>query len=172
MPSRSKGCRSGEHSALDSLRDWALRPADRGGITEQAATKTSHNVGRVRVAVKSVARVGALVSSVLIVLLAATGCTEVVDGAVLMPRPLTGQTVQQVLLAGTDLSNVFDQPFEGGNTLSGGPAIMHGGSVNPGRTSAPESPTCSYGAPTRDPMCKELARRCGGIRVPTSKATR
>jgi PknH-like extracellular domain len=105
----------------------------RGHIMRQAATKASQDIGPVRVAVKSVARVGALLSSVLIVLLAETGCTDVIDGAVLTPRPLTGQTIQQVLLAGTDLSNIFDQSFEGENGFSfGGSAIMHRGSVDSG----------------------------------------
>ncbi len=53
----------------------------------------------------------------LLVLGAATGCTDVVGGSVrpapgLVPRPLAGHTVQQVLLDDTALSRVFGQPFE------------------------------------------------------------
>ena len=84
---------------------------------------------------------GALVT-LLIVLLAATGCTEVVDGAVLMPRPLTGQAVQQVLLAGTDLSTCSTSPLRAEIRSPGAPQSCTGDQLNPGRTSAPESPTC------------------------------
>lgn len=53
----------------------------------------------------------------LVVVMLASGCTVTVDGAVrpaqnLKPRPLTGQTVKQVLLDAPALSKLLDQPFK------------------------------------------------------------
>lgn len=87
---------------------------------------------------KSVARVGALVSWVLIVLLAARSHIDVVDGVVhpaagLRPHPLTGQTIKKVLPSGADLSNMFDQSFGSASALSSaGSEIMYGRSVRSG----------------------------------------
>jgi PknH-like extracellular domain len=52
------------------------------------------------------------------VVVLATGCTHVVGGAVrpaanVKPRPLSGQTVKQVLFDDAALSKIFNQPFEG-----------------------------------------------------------
>ncbi|KAA1248576.1 sensor domain-containing protein [Mycobacterium simiae] len=87
--------------------------------------------------VGSAVHCGALVSAVLIVLLAATGCTDLVAGTVrpapeLKPHPLTGQTVKHVLSADTDLSTMFGQSFEAdqfGPPEFGGPEILFPGSL-------------------------------------------
>jgi hypothetical protein len=52
----------------------------------------------------------------------ATGCTHVVGGTVrpaknLKPRPLTGQTIKQVLLDGDALAKMLDQPFKSDSDL-------------------------------------------------------
>lgn len=76
---------------------------------------------------------GALVSVLLIVLLAATGCADVVSGTVrpapgLKPRPLTGQTVPQVLSADSEMSAMFNQSFQTDEIVgseNGGPEILY-----------------------------------------------
>ncbi|HTQ16287.1 sensor domain-containing protein [Mycobacterium sp.] len=68
----------------------------------------------------------------LLVLAAATGCTAVVNGSVrpapgLSPRPLTGRSVQQVLLDPAELSRVFGQSFaaDPNSPPESGPGALH-----------------------------------------------
>lgn len=61
---------------------------------------------------KSVGRIGGMV-----LLLLAAGCSAVVDGTMrpaptLKPRPVTGRTVERVLLGEHELSKLFNQSFE------------------------------------------------------------
>jgi hypothetical protein len=65
----------------------------------------------------------------LLIVMLATACTHVVDGTVhpaknLKPRPLTGQTIKQVLLDADALGKMLDQPFKSDTDLPpwfGGP---------------------------------------------------
>ncbi len=59
-------------------------------------------------------RIGRTVVPLLVILVAAA-CTRVVDGSArpargLTPRPITGQTVKQVLLDESELSKMLGQP--------------------------------------------------------------
>jgi PknH-like extracellular domain len=57
------------------------------------------------------------IAACLLVVMLATGCTKTISGTTrpasnLKPRPLTGQTVGQVLLDEAALSRILDQRFE------------------------------------------------------------
>ncbi|OBA58153.1 hypothetical protein A5647_21835 [Mycobacterium sp. 1100029.7] len=65
--------------------------------------------------------------ALLVVAAMTAGCSTVVDGAAkpapnLKPRPLTGQSVKQVLLDNTTLSRMLDQPFAARNPAEFGGA--------------------------------------------------
>jgi hypothetical protein len=79
----------------------------------------------------------------LLVLTLATGCTDVIRGTArparnLKPKPLTGQTIKQVLLDGPALSKILDQSFKPDASLPpwfGGPdKLRRAYSVSPSRT--------------------------------------
>ncbi|OBK21769.1 hypothetical protein A5634_09260 [Mycobacterium asiaticum] len=69
------------------------------------------------------------------VLLLATGCTNAIDGAAhpapgLKPNPLLGEVIKQVLLDGTALSSMLNQPFKSDANLPprfGGPEKLQPG---------------------------------------------
>lgn len=75
-----------------------------------------------------------LVAAVLLPVMLCVGCTHIVAGTVhpapgLTPRPLTGQTVNRVLLSDAELSKMFRQAFEANPRLParfGGPEQLYG----------------------------------------------
>ncbi|MCV7236298.1 sensor domain-containing protein [Mycobacterium branderi] len=86
-----------------------------------------------------VSAAGRMVSSMLVVLAVGTGCTNVVAGAVrpapgITPRPLTGDTVKQVLLDNQQLGKMFDQSYKDNPNLPprfGGANLLYESAASP-----------------------------------------
>jgi hypothetical protein len=72
----------------------------------------------------------------------ATGCTDLIRGTAqpapnLKPRPLTGQTIKQVLIDGAALSKILNQSFDANSHFKpwfGGADELQSSSGSPSRT--------------------------------------